>query len=81
MRNAMDSVFLLWHTHEIDGETKDKLIGVYANRSDAQAAIARLSDKPGFRDSVDGFEIASYVVGRDGWTEGYISARHAMSEN
>jgi len=76
----MDSVFILWHCHQNVGDSDDKLIGVYKTREDAEAAIGRLKDKPGFKDAVDGFEIHDYVLGRDGWTEGYISQAEAMGE-
>lgn len=69
----MNSVFILWHSHEVKGSTDDKLIGVYWTRQDAEAAALRLQDKPGFRDTRDGFEMHEYILGRDGWTEGYIS--------
>jgi len=76
----MDSVFILWHSHEVDGNADEKLIGVYRTRDDAEAAIDRLVDKPGFRNVRDGFEIHEYVLGRDGWTEGYISQAEAMQD-
>jgi hypothetical protein len=77
----MDSVFILWHSHEVGSESDEKLIGVYKTRADAEAAIERLKGKPGFRDAVDGFQIHDYVIGRDGWTEGYISEEEAASGN
>ena len=70
----MDSVFILWHRHKINDDTDDKLIGVYKTPEDANAAITRLVDKPGFRDAREGFEIDEYVLGRDHWTEGYYTA-------
>jgi hypothetical protein len=76
----MDSVFILWHRHETNGDTDEKLIGVYRTREDAGVAIGRLQDKSGFKDTRDGFEIHEYVLGRDGWTEGYISQAEAMRE-
>ena len=69
------SVFLLWHSHEKgDGETDDKLIGVYATKVDAQAAINRVADQPGFKDAPEGFLIDEYRVGKDHWQEGFFSA-------
>ena len=76
----MDSVFILWHCHQRRGEGDEKLIGVYKTREDAEAAIERLKDKPGFKDAFDGFEVHDYVLGRDGWTEGYVSQAEAMGE-
>ena len=68
----MNSVFIVWHTHEVDGGADEKLIGVYRTREDAEAAVGRLSDKPGFKDARNGFDITDYVLGKDHWTEGYI---------
>jgi len=70
----MKSVFILWHTRESGGEADEKLIGVYTNRKDAQAAIKRLLDKPGFRDNTKGFEVDEYVLGKDHWTEGFTQS-------
>jgi hypothetical protein len=77
MSEAMEAVFHLWHCHDVDGSDEEKFIGVYKTRADAEAAIERLKDKPGSRDTVDGFEIHDHVVGRDGWTEGYCSWQSA----
>lgn len=74
----MDLVFMLWHSYEVDGDTEQKLIGVYKTHEDGEAAIGRVQDMPGFKDTPDGFEIFEYVLGRDGWTEGYISQAPAM---
>ena len=71
---AMDSVVLLWHVrHVSDGDDDEKLIGVYRTEDDARAAVERLRDKPGFRDLPEGFECHTYVLNRDGWTEGFVS--------
>jgi hypothetical protein len=78
--DVMDSVFILWHCHGTESDGGEKLIGVYKTRQDAEAAIGRLKDKPGFRDAFQGFEIHDYLLGRDGWTEGYISEAEAMRE-
>lgn len=77
----MNSVFLVWHTHRLSADDEDeKLIGVYRTHANAEAAINRLKDKPGFRDTPEGFEIAECVLDRDGWTEGYISVAEAMKD-
>ena len=34
----------------------------------------------GFRDTRNGFEIYEHVLGRDGWTEGFITQEEAMLE-
>src|SRR5258708_29455121 len=67
----MKSVFILWHTHKVGGESDEKLIGAYRSRKEAKAAISRLWKKPGFKDAPDGFEVTEYALGKDHWTEGY----------
>ena len=67
----MDEVFLLSHVSESDDE---KIIGVYRVHADAQAAIERLRNKPGFVTFPDGFHIDRYELNRDHWTEGYVTA-------
>jgi hypothetical protein len=70
----MNVVFLLWHSHAIgDGETDDKLIGVYSSEAEAEAAKARKLQYEGFRDEPDGFLIDKYELNRDYWSEGYIT--------
>jgi homoserine kinase type II len=67
-------VYLLWHTHEFDnGDSDDKLIGVYSTEESANAAIERSKDLPGFRDIPDGFKIVCYQVDEDNWTEGFVT--------
>ena len=68
----MTTVFLLWHVHSLSEDTEDeKLIGVYATEREAQAAISRLQNLPGFKDSPEGFDIAVYEIGKDHWSEGF----------
>ena len=70
----MNSVFLLWHVHElVDGEDDEMLIGVYASRSDAEAAIERLRDQPGFAQYPNDFTIDEYEIGKDHWVEGFVT--------
>jgi hypothetical protein len=70
-------VFLLWHVHEMpDGEEDAKLIGVYASAEDAERAKQRVLPQPGFRDLPDGFQVRQYTVGKDHWTEGYVTDTH-----
>lgn len=45
-------VYLLWHSREVgDGESENKLVGVYSSRVHAEAAIAR-------KQALTGFEIS-----------------------
>jgi hypothetical protein len=72
----MTIVLVLQHVHESeDGSEKVKMIGVYASDADARAAIARLRDKEGFRLFPEGFHVDPYEIGKDHWTEGYITAQ------
>lgn len=74
----MNSVFIVWHTHETETSVDEKLIGVYATRREAEDAVDRLNVKPGFQDSPEGFDISEYTIGKDHWTEGYVSQAEAM---
>ena len=68
-----DSVFVLWHIHVVGADEDAKLIGVYKTKQDANSAIARLVSKPGFSTTPDRFQISEYEIGKDHWTEGYIT--------
>ena len=71
----MKIVFLVRHTHELSEDVDDeKLIGVYETREDADAAIRRVSSQPGFRHFPDGFSVEEYEIGKDHWTEGFVTA-------
>ena len=68
----MTRVYILQHVHAMeDGGEDVKLIGVYSSRETAQAAVARLSQVPGFRDDLGGFHIDEYPIDRDQWVAGY----------
>ena len=69
----MNTVFLLWHIHVLNGEDDEKLIGVYSSELEAKNAIARVADQPGFRDTPDGFEICGYELNTDHWREGFVT--------
>jgi hypothetical protein len=65
-------VYVLQHVHSFQDGTEDvKLIGVYSSRENAQGAISRLSQAPGFSDAPAGFHIDEYQVDKDQWVEGY----------
>jgi hypothetical protein len=68
------AVFLLWHSHDLgNGETDDKLIGVYSSEAEANAARIRKLQFEGFRDAPEGFLIERYELNRDYWSEGYFT--------
>ena len=69
----MTTVFIVQHSYE-DGEHEEtKFIGVYASVADAEAAVVRLRDRPGFRNHRHAFTINACIVGQDHWTEGFVS--------
>ena len=63
-------VYHLEHTVKgLDDSTK--MLGIYSTREEAEKAINFLSDKPGFRDSLDGFLIDEYEVDKICWSSGF----------
>ena len=66
-------VYIVQHVDDRADDNEDvKLIGIYSTEGDAQAAIARLVVRPGFRDVPNGFRVDRYTVGEDHWTEGFM---------
>jgi hypothetical protein len=71
-------VYVLQHVHGLEDGTEDvKFIGVYSSRENAEAAITRLAQAPGFSDAVAGFHIDEYQVDKDQWVEGYSAIANA----
>jgi len=73
-------VWVLWHIPPGGDKLSDySLIGLYSSRDAAVAAVERLKDKPGFRDSpgvIDdtddaGFFLEPYLLDQDHWAEGF----------
>ena len=74
----MTKVYVLQHVHSCDDGAEDvKFIGVYSSRENAQAAVARLSQAPGFSEAPAGFHIDEYHVDKDQWVEGYSTLANA----
>lgn len=70
----MTSVYDLWFTREyLDREDTELHIGIYATEAAAQAAIAMLKEKPGFREHPSGFQIHETELGRTGWQHGFVT--------
>jgi hypothetical protein len=65
---STDSVYLLWHIDEFDDE---KLIGVYRTEGDADAAIKRVKEMPGFMHEGGKFQCAKYELDQDHWRQGF----------
>jgi hypothetical protein len=74
----LTKVYVLQHVHSPDDGVEDiKFIGVYSSRENAQAAIMRMSQAPGFSDAPTGFHIDEYQVDKDQWIEGYSTLVNA----
>ena len=66
-------VYVVQHVHEL-GENNEniKFIGVYSSEENANAAMSRLRQKPGFRNAPDGFNLDEYDLDQDYWKDGYL---------
>ena len=70
----MSSVFLVTHCYEKpSGSEELKIIGVYRTKDEARLAIRRKKRSEGFRDYPKGFEISEMALGRDQWSEGFVT--------
>ena len=74
--SSLKTVYTLYHTYgpEEDRAETLKLIGIYSTRENAEKALERVKDKPGFRSRQEGFEIFSHRLDRDGWVDGFAMA-------
>ena len=68
----MTTVFIVQHCRSVDEYDEIKLIGAYSSEALANAAVARLAQLPGFKDSGD-FSVDRYRVDRDQWADGFIT--------
>ena len=57
----------------LDGGEDVKLIGVYSSIAEANSAIERKGSCEGFRDHKVGFEISTYSLDKDTWSEGFVT--------
>lgn len=74
MPEEKSEYFLVMHVHEFDSGDEDiKIIGLYRSSANAEAAVARAVELPGFKDAPEGFEIVPYPLDEDGWLEGYVT--------
>ncbi|OWR32516.1 hypothetical protein CDO73_02620 [Saccharibacillus sp. O23] len=71
----MNSVFFVQHSYQTgeDDLEKNKIIGIYSSRQNAEKTIARLSTNEGFRDHPEGFEIEEYYLDRTLWEGGFFT--------
>jgi hypothetical protein len=67
-----NQIFILTHVFDLPDDQEDvKLIGVYSTEDDAQAAVERAKQRPGFAQYPDGFNIDAYELDHDNWLEGF----------
>ena len=77
VETAQDMVFVLEHArYDDDNSDNDivdlKLIGVFATKQQAKAAIEQLKQQPGFKDYPKGFHIDAYPLGQINWSSGFV---------
>lgn len=79
----MKTVYVLQHSHELDGCDETAMIGVYSSEQMALAAIERLCHQPGFKEYPGCFFIDPYQLDEDHWVEGFVivSYEEAPSED
>jgi hypothetical protein len=82
----MTSVFILQHCRtDESGNDNVKMIGAYTSRAEAERAVVRVREMPGFSkypaildplkdEETNGFTIDEYVLNKDHWIEGFVSA-------
>ena len=72
---AASTVFLVWHSHDLDEEMDYKLLGVFSTRDRADQRVARARVAEGFRDHPDNFVVDMYELDKDTWVEGFVTVR------
>lgn len=67
----MEEVYLLQHLRSDEEDEHCKIIGIFSSREMAEQAIQQLSQKPGFVDYPDGFNIDRYKMDMLFWIDGF----------
>ena len=68
---CLDKVYVLIHEYEWCGRDETKYIGAFASEAEAEAAIEKLKEQPGFCHFPDDFEIYESTLGKLDWQEGF----------
>ena len=63
-------IFVVFHWDKIDVQDI-RTVGVYSSMANAETAIERVGEKPGFREAPEGFYVVQYELDQDNWTEGF----------
>ncbi len=67
---CVKSVYIVQHVRD-NKEDTSKIVGIYSDRLEADSAVRRMLNKPGFKDNPRGFYIDEYELNEDNWTEGF----------
>ena len=69
----METVHVVRHIARVNTDTEhEKFIGIFKTKEDADAAIALLSDKSGFKDPGGEWRNVEYKLNEMEWLEGYV---------
>ncbi len=73
-------VYKVVHKYKLQKHTELKNIGVYGSYDSAKNAIEKLKNKPGFRDTQNGFKIRKTfrllkpkLINKTFWDEGFVT--------
>lgn len=73
----MNKVYILYHVYEKNSALlidEVKILGVFSSEKNAAAAIEYYKTLPGFRDfDKSCFEVSESILGREDWSEGFIT--------
>lgn len=69
----MTIIYTVWYEIEADAaDIAPKFIGVYSTRENAEKAVAYLSQKRGFKDGPEHFNIYRSPLNLTSWEEGFV---------
>jgi hypothetical protein len=79
LERIVDTIILVTHEYENSlGCECLKIVGLFRTIEEAQAAVASLRDKEGFRDHPEGFDIGPRTIGEISWASGFITWKEAL---
>ena len=68
-----DVVYLLEHSYETaDGCDHIKTLGIFSSQENAENAIQKYKELPGFREFLDGFFVDKYELDKREWIEVFV---------
>jgi hypothetical protein len=82
MEGGCVDIFYVLHLHMLYPDEEDqKAIGAYATYEQAEQAVSRLRQQPGFCDHPDGFFISRYRTDVDHWTYGFVTITRTVADD